>query len=148
MHLHRFVLRNLKSHSRQRLEERALLFLEERHRRNTGRAVFGRTVFFPAPAKRFLVQLLQSPGGMGRLQATEQLSRIRNQPFDFRLVGRLGDPRGVDKGTIILCKLRVRSIDLRIPDVWLQDARFQIINEQAIRRPVVELDHSDVALDE
>ncbi len=48
----------------------------------------------------------------------------------------------------MLSKLRIRPVDLRVPDVRLQNTRLQIVDQQAIGHPSVELDHRDVALHE
>ena len=63
------------------------------------------------------------------------------------LVGRFAHPRGVDEGPIVLGELRICPVDLRVPDVGFQDAGFQIVDQQALGHPFVELDHRDVALD-
>ena len=110
--------------------------------------MFGHPVFFSTPSQCIPVQLLKGEGRVQGFQPTEQLLRLRNQPLDFPFVGCFPNPSGVDERIVMLCELRIGSVDLGISDMRLQHARLQIVDEQALGDPAVELEHAGVAFHE
>ena len=104
-------------------------------------------VGFQAPVEGFSVAPGDIQIGMDGFLLAKELAHQRHRPLDLGFVFRVIRSGWIDEAAVVIGHFLIGVVDLWEIQIWLEDARFQVVDDQTLRYPFKELEHAHMRAD-